>query len=54
MQGARRFRNCFEACAETEGCIDVSFQGDVCYLRNLLGTKVFSANMWGARMLTTR
>lgn len=51
LRGTRRFRNCIEDCAETEGCVDVSFQGDTCYLKDTVGPTVYSSVVWGARMI---
>ncbi|CZT19878.1 uncharacterized protein RCC_05734 [Ramularia collo-cygni] len=51
LRGPRAFRNCFETCAETEGCVDVSLLGGVCYLKDRLERAVVSEGVWGARVL---
>lgn len=51
LEGPRAFRNCFEACAAVEGCVDVSFLGTGCYLKSTLETAVVQSQVWGARLL---
>ena len=46
---------CITTCANTAGCVDVSYapgSGGLCYLKNTLATGVTNYGVWGARMLT--
>jgi hypothetical protein len=51
LRGPRAFRNCFEDCAEVEGCVDVSLLNGVCYLKDVLQGAVSQPLVWGARLL---
>jgi len=46
---------CITTCANTAGCVDISYapgSGGLCYLKNTLAPGVTNYGVWGARMLT--
>ncbi|GAM89397.1 hypothetical protein ANO11243_074350 [Dothideomycetidae sp. 11243] len=46
------FAQCVEACANTQGCIDVSLSGTACYMKSSVGAAVSNNVIWGARLVT--
>lgn len=51
LNGPDAFGECMEICAQVSGCVDVSFQGDSCYLKSSLGAKGTSQTVWGGKLL---
>jgi hypothetical protein len=45
------FADCIEACATTSGCVDVSYGGNACYLKNQLETSVSKDWVWTAQLV---
>jgi len=47
------FSQCIELCSTTASCLDVSYVGTSCYLKNNLQGVRQNSNVWGARLVTT-
>ncbi|KAK4663961.1 uncharacterized protein QC763_501310 [Podospora pseudopauciseta] len=46
------FAGCMDLCAETSGCVDVSFVGGSCYLKRALGPLNTAGHVWTGRRIT--
>ena len=46
------FEGCIDACAATDGCIDVSYVGEACYLKNKAEEAQASDWVWTAKLVT--
>lgn len=42
------FAECLTACATTNGCVDVAYNGQNCYMKNQLTSSQQNNNVWGA------
>ena len=49
---APTFAGCIDACDSTPGCIDVSYAGEACYLKNRIETPFERDWVWTAKQIT--
>ncbi|KIV85057.1 hypothetical protein PV11_00793 [Exophiala sideris] len=53
MAWTSTFESCIDTCAATSGCIDVSYVGGACYMKNAIGNGYNTNSVWGAKKATT-
>jgi hypothetical protein len=51
-QQTNGFPNCISLCANTTGCIDVSWTNGPCYIKSTLNPPSTNFNVWGAKLTT--
>jgi hypothetical protein len=52
-ENVANFTACIDACTTTPSCLDVSFLGMTCYLKNVLQPPVQNAGVWGAKLVAS-
>lgn len=53
MVEASDLDTCISACAKTSGCVDVSLQGTMCYLKSTAGAKLQNSGVNGAKLVSS-
>ena len=50
---AHSLGECIDACANTDGCVDVSLSGVACYLKSTVGTREINSAINGAKLISS-
>ncbi|KAK3723128.1 hypothetical protein LTR37_001851 [Vermiconidia calcicola] len=53
MVQASDLNQCISACAKTSGCVDVSLQGTMCYMKSSAGAKSQNSGVNGAKLVSS-